>query len=64
MLDVEHITKVIYLEKLLTIVNTGLKPLDNGRWVIKSIVTYSNGLKGGSKGSNNPRGFYLTILVC
>ena len=64
MLDVEHGTKVTYLENLLTIVNTALKPLENRRWVIKSIVTYLNGLEGGSKGSNSPRGFYVTTLVC
>ena len=63
MLDVEHSTKLTYLENLSTIVNTVSKPLDNGRWVIKSIVTYSNGLEGGSKGTNNPRGFYVTTLV-
>ena len=63
MLDVEHSTKVTYLENLSAIVNTASKPLDNGRWVIKSIVTYSNGLEGGSKGSNNPRDFYVTSLV-
>ena len=56
MLEVEHGTKVTYLENLSTIVNTASKPLDNGRWVIKSIIIYSNGLEGGSKGSNNPRG--------
>ena len=64
MLDIEYGTKVIYLENLSTIVNTALKLLDNGRGVIKSIVTYSNGLEGGSKGSNNSRGFYVTNLVC
>ena len=63
MLDVEYSTKVTYLVNLSTRVNTASKPLDNGRWVIKSIVTYSNGLEGGSKGSNNPRGFYVTTLV-
>ena len=63
MLDVDYGTKVKYLENLSTIVNTVSKPLDNGRWVIKSIVTYSNGLEGGSKGSNNPRGFYVSTLV-
>ena len=64
MLDVEYGTKVTYLKNLLTEVNTVSKPLDNGRWVIKSTVTYSNGLEGGSKGSNKPRGFYVTTLVC
>ena len=63
MLDVKHGIKVIYLENLSTIVNTATKPLDNRKWAIKSIVTYSNGLEGGSKGSNNPRGFYVTTLV-
>ena len=63
-LDVEHDTNVTYLENILAIVNTVLKPLDNVKWVLKSIVTYSNGLEGDSKGSNNPRGFYVTTLVC
>ena len=64
MLNVEHGTKVKYLENLLTIVYTISEPLDNRKWVIKSIVTYSNGLEGGSKNINNPRGFYVTTLVC
>ena len=63
MLDVKHGTKETYLENLSTVVNTTSKLLDNGKQVIKSIVTYSNGLEGGSKGSNNPRGFYVTTLV-
>ena len=64
MLYIEHGTKVIYLENLSIILKNVSKPLDNGSWVIKSIVTYSNSVEGGSKGSNNPRGFYVTTLVC
>ena len=63
MLDVEHGIKVTYLENLSATVSTASKLLDNGRWVIKFIVTYLNGLKGGSKGSNNPRRFYVMTLV-
>lgn len=48
---------VTNFENLSTIVNTASKPLETGRWVIKSIVTYSNGLEGGSNGYSNPRGF-------
>ena len=63
MLDIEYSAKVTYLENLSIIVNTMLTLLDNRKWVIKSIVTYSNSLKRGSKGSSNPRGFYIATLV-
>ena len=56
-LVVEHGKNVIYLENRSTMVNTASYPLDIGRWVIRSMVTYSNGLDGGSKGYNRPNGF-------
>ena len=35
--------KVTYLENLSTIVKTESNPSEVGKWVIKSIATYSNG---------------------
>ena len=35
--------KVTYLDNLSTIVKTESNPSELGKWVIKSIVTYSNG---------------------
>ena len=63
MLDAKHSTKVTYLENLSTIVNTTSKLFNNERGVIKSIITYSNGLERGFKGMNNPRGFFVVTLV-
>lgn len=56
-------TKYVTLENLSTNVTIASNPLVvKGRWVIKSIVTYSNGRVGVGRGCNNPIGAYVDTL--
>ena len=48
--------KVTYLENLSIIVKTELNPSEIGKWVIKLIVTYSNGKLAGLSGYKSPIG--------
>ena len=59
--------KVTHLENLLTIVKTESNPSEVDKWVIKSIVTYSNGQLAGSNSYKNPMvpklKFYSTTIL-